>query len=175
MSPPSLLVPIDPLAPSDEAMAVAGQIARGLGAEVFALQVLDAPCPLPKLAALYQLTAPIRLQEVPVRLRVRQGDPVALIAEEAHLRRCSWIVMGAGRQSGRLGPVARAVLEGAHLPVVLVSTHRTAHAQVELTFSDARAAQELIGQMRAERMPWIRQGPQAVRAMLPEGILRPAI
>ena len=170
---PSLLVPIDPQAPSDEAMAIAGQIAHSLGAEVFALQVLDAPCPLPRLASLYQLTAPIRAQEVPVRLRVRQGDPVALILEEAQARHWSWIVMGAGRKVGQLGPVASAVLGRVSTPVAFVSPLQG--SQLELTFSDARAAQELIGQMRAEQATWIRQGPRAVRAALPEGIIRSAI
>ncbi|MFT4974254.1 MAG: nucleotide-binding universal stress UspA family protein [Myxococcota bacterium] len=168
------VLPISPDAISHSAMMVGAQIALALSAEIIVLQIRAHPCPLPELARLYTLTAPIRAFGVQTRLRVREGDPAELICQEGIERRCEWIIMGSGGDGRRLGSVAEAVFLQSPVPVILARETPTLRPAVELTFQSAHHAVELIGRLRAAGLRWDRPAPRRVRVDLADLMLSPA-
>lgn len=170
----AILHPIAPDRPDDAAMAVSGSLSRALDAELVALQVREHPCPLPELAKLYTTTAPLRNQGVQPRLRMRQGDPATRICQEAAERRCAWIVLGAGGDGRRPGPVASTVFQTSQVPVILVRQTPTLRPAVDLQFQHPRHAIELLGRIRAAGERWERTAPDRVRAPLAHLMLSPA-
>lgn len=127
-----ILVPTDFSEPSEAALAYARAIARGLGATLHALHVIDASTPpetrkeltgdaslrfarriLPSDKARYGATREIIV-----------GNPARTIVQSAKEHTCDLIVMGADGRSGvahpRLGSVAEYVLHWASCPVLTI-------------------------------------------------------
>lgn len=120
----SFLVAVDLSAPSYAAIEVASWLGKALGEDVWLLHVSPGQPSLERLAALYQLAAPLREAGVPARLRTVTGGIVSQIVHEARRRGCRWILTGtSGAQND--GSVARALMARSSLPVLAV---RPAHA-----------------------------------------------
>jgi len=168
----SVLMPMLPDVTST-VMAVSAQIARALQADLIALQIRKQPCPLPELARLYTLTAPIRSQGVTTRLRVRQGNAAERICREAAERRARWIVMDAGGDLKSPSPIAQEVLANAAVPVVLAHTSPTLRPGADLLFSNEQDVVKLLGRIRAAGTRWQRGAPNRVHADLSEQLLVP--
>lgn len=127
-----ILVPTDFSEPSEAALACARAIARGLGATLHALHVIDASSP-PETRKELTRDASLRFARriLPsdkarygaVR-EIIMGNPARTIVQSAKEHNCDLIVMGADGRSGvahpRLGSVAEHVLHWASCPVLII-------------------------------------------------------
>lgn len=114
----SFLVAIDLSAPSFAAIEIAAWLGRSLGEEVWLLHVAPAAPSLERLAALYDLAAPLREAGVQARLRTASGEIVPRVIQEAVRRGCRWILTGT--QGSAASVVARSLMSRSPLPVLAV-------------------------------------------------------
>ena len=113
----SFLVAIDLSAPSFAAIEIAAWLGRSLGEEVWLLHVAKDTPSLERLAALYDLAAPLREAGVQARLRTASGEIVPRVIQEAVRRGCRWILTGT---QGSASSVARSLMARSPLPVLAV-------------------------------------------------------
>ena len=109
---------------------MAVMLGRALGEEAILLHVSEGRPPLDLLAALYEVSSPLREAGVVARLRTIQGKPAEQIVAEANRRRCRWVVMGTRGALDSPSSVAAAVMARSSVPVLAIrpiENHREFH------------------------------------------------
>lgn len=128
-----ILLPVDGTPGSETAIPYAMDLAKALDAEVLVCHAVTAPAGgsashARKLAAQYvaDIASRFRVEGVPVRTRVRDGNPAVSIRKTAVEWDVDAIVMATRSrervQKLMLGSVADQVVRDSHLPVLLVSS-----------------------------------------------------
>ncbi len=127
-----ILVPTDFSEPSEAALAYARAIARGLGATLHALHVIDASSPpearkeLTRDASLRfaRRILPSDKARYGATREIIVGNPARTIVQSAKERNCDLIVMGADGHRGvahpQMGSVAEHVVHWASCPVLTI-------------------------------------------------------
>ncbi len=116
----TILVPIDPTAPSRAAVRLAGMLALEQDHDLVLLHAAMPRPSLETLAALHRIAEPLRAQGVGVRLRTVAARPAEAICREATRRDCAWVVMGTRGTADTEDSLAMQIMGCSPVPVIAV-------------------------------------------------------